>query len=212
MSKFKSAPKSPRIDMTPMVDMFAVLLTFFILTATVRPPETAQVDLPWSVSEKVIPTFNIMQVVLSEDGRVFFNVDNGPDTTLRFRARILEGMGERYGIEFTEDELTKFAKLNAEFGLPISRMKEFIGAESQRERDEIQNGIPIDSTDNQLADWILVSRQVNPNVRATIKGDGNLEFPAVKEVLDILQERNVRVFNLITNLQVVEVESEDLEE
>jgi len=198
--------------MTPMVDMFSVLLTFFILTATIRPMETAQVDVPFSVSEKVVPTFNLMTVTIAKDGRIFFNVDNGPDTLLQYRAQILEAMGERYEIQFTDAELTKFAKLNCEFGLPISRMKEFISARSQSERDAIQNGIPIDSTDNQLATWILVARQVNPNVAATIRGDSEIEFPAVKEVLDIFQDRNVRNFNLITNLQVVEVDTEELEE
>ena len=208
MSKIKSAPKSPRIDMTPMVDMFAVLLTFFILTATVRPPETAQADVPFSVSEKTVPTFNLMTVILSKDGRIFFNVDNGQDTILRYRYKILEEMGTRYGIEFTEAELTKFAKLNSEFGLPIFAMKDFLAASNQRERDEMQTGIPIDSLDNQLATWILVSRLMNPSIEATIKGDTDTEFPIVKEVLDIFQEKNVNSFNLITNLRVVTVTTE----
>ena len=121
-------------------------------------------------------------------------------------------MGNRYGIEFTEPELKKFAKLNAEFGLPIQNMKAYLAADSQRERDEIQDGIPIDSLDNQLATWILVSRQVNPAVRACIKGDADLEFPVVKEILDILQEKNVNRFNLITSLRVVEVSTDELEE
>jgi len=208
MSKIKTAPKSPHIDMTPMVDMFAVLLTFFILTATVKPPETAQVDVPFSVAEKTVHTFNLMTVVLSKDQKVFFNVDNGSDTLLQYRGQILEEMGNRYGIEFTEQELNKFAKLNSEFGLPIQRMKSFLAADNQSERDEIQDGIPIDSTDNQLATWILVSRQVNPAVRTCIKGDADTEFPVVKEILDILQDKNVNRFNLITSLRVVEVTTE----
>jgi biopolymer transport protein ExbD len=195
-----------------MVDMFAVLLTFFILTATVRPPETAQVDVPFSVAEKTVHTFNLMTVILTKDDRVFFNVDNGPDTLLEYRSKILEEMGNRYGIEFTEGELRKFAKINSEFGLPIQKMKSFLAADSQRERDEIQDGIPIDSLDNQLATWILVSRQVNPAVRACIKGDADIEFPVVREILDILQDRNVNRFNLITSLRVVEVTTDELEE
>ena len=208
MSKIKSAPKSPRIDMTPMVDMFAVILTFFILTATVKPPETAQVDVPFSISEKTVPTFNLMTVILDKDGKVFFNVDNGPDTLLQFRAKILSEMGNRYGIEFSEAELTKFAKLNSEFGLPIFEMKSFLAAKNQGERDKLQDGIPIDSTDNQLASWILVSRQVNPAIKATIKGNSDTEFPVFKEILDILQDKNVNIFNLITSLRVVEVTTE----
>ncbi len=194
--------------MTPLVVMFAVLLTFFILRATVKPHVTALVDVPFSVAEKTVHTFNLMTVVLSKDQKVFFNVDNGSDTLLQYRGQILEEMGNRYGIEFTEQELNKFAKLNSEFGLPIQRMKSFLAADNQSERDEIQDGIPIDSTDNQLATWILVSRQVNPAVRTCIKGDADTEFPVVKEILDILQDKNVNRFNLITSLRVVEVTTE----
>lgn len=47
--------------------------------------------------------------------------------------------------------------------------------------------MPIDSTDNQLALWILFARQINPAADAMIKGDADVEFPVVREVLDILQ-------------------------
>jgi len=47
MPKIKLGHKSPRIDMTPMVDLFTLLLTFFILTATFRPQESAAVDTPF---------------------------------------------------------------------------------------------------------------------------------------------------------------------
>jgi biopolymer transport protein ExbD len=41
-----------------------------------------------------------------------------------------------------------------------------------------------------------------------IKGDANVDYPLVKEVLDILQEKNVNRFNLITNLEAIKVEQE----
>ncbi len=198
--------------MTPMVDLFSVILTFFILTATIRPAETAPVDVPFSVSEKTIPNFNLMTVVLSKDDRIFFNVDNGPDTILQYRKHMLEEMGKRYGIEFTDEETTLFGNLNSEFGLPIQRMKEYLALKNHSERERMQNGIPIDSTDNQLSSWILVARQVNPNINACIKGDADTEYPLVKKVLDIFQDRNVNRFNLITSLRVVEVSAEEMEE
>ncbi|HMT67582.1 MAG TPA: biopolymer transporter ExbD, partial [Bacteroidales bacterium] len=104
MPKVKLGAKSPRIDMTPMVDLFTLLLTFFILTATFRPQETAPVDTPFSVSEKPMMDANVMTVLIAKDNRIFFNVDNGPDTILKYRPKILAEMGKRYNIEFTEDE------------------------------------------------------------------------------------------------------------
>lgn len=211
MPKIKLPTKSPRIDMTPMVDTFAVVLTFLMLTAQMRQPEPATVDTPFSISETPIPDFNAMTFLLSNDNKVFFNVDNGPDTLLKFRSKILAEMGKQYNIEFTEEELTVFEKYPSPIGVPIQNMKEFIAADNAK-RKELQTGIPIDSTDNQLEMWILYSRQINPAVRASIKGDTRVEFPFVKKILDILQEKNVNRFNLITNLEAAKINLEEIQQ
>jgi biopolymer transport protein ExbD len=201
MPKIKLATKSPRIDMTPMVDLFTLLLTFFILTATFRPQEAAPVDTPFSVSEKPMMDANVMTVLIAKDNRIFFNVDNGPDTILKFRPKILAEMGKRYNIEFTPDELRKFEKSGTSFGVPIQDMKAYLAAKNSDERIALEKGVPIDSADNQLALWILFARQVNPAVQTMIKGDADSDFPIIREVLDILQDKNVNRFNLITNLR-----------
>ena len=93
MPKIKLPTKSPRIDMTPMVDLFSVVLIFLMLTTTMRQPEPATVDTPFSISEKPTPDFNMMTFLISNDGKVFMNFDNGHDTILAYRPKILQEMG-----------------------------------------------------------------------------------------------------------------------
>jgi biopolymer transport protein ExbD len=114
-------------------------------------------------------------------------------------------MGKRYNIEFTETELKEFEKFPSSMGVPMSKMKDFLAIKDAKARAVLETGIPIDSLDNQLADWILFTRQINPNVQACIKGDSKTSYPIVKKVLDIMQEKNVKQFNLVTNLDAVKI-------
>jgi biopolymer transport protein ExbD len=205
MPKIKLPTKSPRIDMTPMVDLFAVILIFLMLTTTMRQPEPAPVDTPYSISEKPTPDFNTITLLLSKDDKVFLNFDNGPDTLLKYRPKILIEMGKRYNIEFTEAELREFEKYPTSIGVPILKMKEFLAAKTNKDKSVFQTGIPIDSTDNQLANWIYFTRSVNPNVQACIKGDTKTGFELVKKVLDIMADKNVFKFNLITSLEAAKI-------
>ncbi len=212
MPKIKLPTKSPHIDMTPMVDTFCVVLTFLMLTTTMRQPEPATVDTPYSISETPIPDFNSMTFLLSTDGKVFMNFDNGPDTLLKYRPKILTEMGKRYGIEFDERELREFEKYPSSIGVAMADMKAFLDAKDASTRKEFQKGIPIDSADNQLAMWILYARQVNPNIQAVLKGDSKTGFETVEKVLDILQDKNVNRFSLITSLEAAKINLEEIQQ
>ena len=198
--------------MTPMVDLFSVVLIFLMLTTTMRQPEPANVDTPFSISETPIPDFNTMTFLLAPDGKIFMNFDNGPDTLLKYRPKILQEMGNRYGIEFTPAELRAFEKMKSSMGVPINQMKEYLNAKDNNVRNSLQTGIPIDSADNQLAMWILFARQVNPNIQACIKGDSKTGFESVEKVLDILQDRNVNRFSLITSLEAAKINLEEIQQ
>ena len=195
--------------MTPMVDLFSLLLTFFMLTTSFRPQEAAPIETPNSVSEKQAPDNDIMTIFISKEGKVFFNFDNGKDTSTHFRTKLLQKMGEQYQVTFTPKELDKFSKMSS-FGMPFKSMKDWINSTEPKDRDKLQIGIPTESTDNQLAWWVRLARITNLNAEVAIKGDAETNYTVVKKVMDLLQENKVNKFNLVTNLQKDEVTMKDL--
>lgn len=219
MPKIKHAKSSPRIDMTPMVDLFSLLLTFFMLTTSFRPQEAAVIDTPASISEKQAPEKNVMTFLVSKEGKVYFSLsdkgENPADTAFHFRSKILAEMGKKYTVNFTPAQLTKFENLSS-FGMPVQFLPKWIETKDQKERDALQaelvklqkDGIPYDSADNQLAYWIFYARSISPSVEVQIKGDVETDYKDIKKILDILQEKQVNKFNLTTNLEAVEIKSD----
>jgi biopolymer transport protein ExbD len=200
MPKIKMPVKSPHIDMTPMVDLFSLLLTFFMLTTSFRPQEAALIDTPFSVSEKPAPDKSIIMVLIDKDNKVFFNMDNGKDSTTHYRKELIQKMGEQFSVKFTDKQVEWFSKLNS-WGMPIAMMPKWLDSDDPKEKEAMQTGIPMDSLDNQLSMWVRFARITNPQAEAVIKGDGGADLKVVKKVMDILQENKVNKFNLTTNLQ-----------
>jgi len=67
---------SVRVDMTPMVDVAFLLLTFFMLTTQFRPPEEVEIALPSSHSAIKLPESKVMLITLSKDDRIFLGFDS----------------------------------------------------------------------------------------------------------------------------------------
>ncbi len=203
MPKVKVPRKSTAIDMTAMCDVAFLLLTFFILTATARQPEPLPVDTPSSTVKIKLPQTNMATLTVG-DGKIFFGVAGQP-----VRVRLLERMSDRFKIKFTPEETKRFSLMES-FGVPIANLKQVIAMSGdERNKAGVQKGIPTDSTDNQLKEWILQARYAtkeinNEEMRISIKGDAKEEYPTVKNIIDILQEQNINKFSLITSLEGAE--------
>lgn len=64
------------IDMTPMVDVVMLLLTFFMLTTHFKPPSEAEVLLPTSHSQFKLPESDVMTITVTKDDRMFLGLDS----------------------------------------------------------------------------------------------------------------------------------------
>jgi biopolymer transport protein ExbD len=195
MGKVKVHRSSTSIDMTPMVDLAFLLVTFFMLTTKFAPEEPLAVDMPTSVSEIKLPDTDILTISISKEGVVFFNMDGKYN-----REELLSKIGEKYGISFTPQEAHSFSLLSS-MGVPVGNLKQFLSMDSDERKLVNQPGIPCDSLNNELADWIIFSRVTNPKLRIAIKGDRDAHYPAVKNVINTLIDRKVNRFNLITNME-----------
>jgi biopolymer transport protein ExbD len=76
MPKFKPRRQGVRIDMTPLVDVAFLLLTFFMLTTQFRPQEEVTIVLPSSHSDFKLPESDVMTINIAKDGRIFLGFDS----------------------------------------------------------------------------------------------------------------------------------------
>ncbi|MEK6551819.1 MAG: biopolymer transporter ExbD [Bacteroidota bacterium] len=76
MPRIKKKRVSIRIDMTPLVDVAFLLLTFFMLTTQFKPAEDVEVVFPYSHSEIKLPESNTMLIYVSKDGKLFLGFDS----------------------------------------------------------------------------------------------------------------------------------------
>mgnify|MGYP000376117038 CR=1 FL=1 len=201
MAKIKMSKKAASIDMTAMCDVAFLLLTFFILTATAKIPEALPVDTPQSTNSAKLPTSDLAIITIGKGkGVVFYDV-KGKEV----RKRALELMGQKYGVSFTEEESAKFALMD-DFGVPLENLKSIIAMKAADRSKADQPGIPKDSLNNQLAEWIQNSRIANielndKELQFAIKGDAKEQYPAIKKVMDVLQNQKINNFNLVTGLR-----------
>jgi biopolymer transport protein ExbD len=196
----KSSKKAASIDMTAMCDVAFLLLTFFILTATAKIPEALPVDTPSSTVQTKLPESDLATLTIGGKGKVFFDLKGR-----EVRTRTLELMGQKYGVEFTDEEKSKFALMEG-IGVPVESLKQLIGMKTADRSKAGQPGVPKDSLNNQLAEWVQNARIANielndKELQIAIKGDAKEEYPSIKKVMDILQDQKINSFSLVTGLR-----------
>jgi biopolymer transport protein ExbD len=179
-----------------MVDLAFLLVTFFMLTATPSQEEKLIVDTPSSISEIKLPEKDVITITVGSDKRVFYGVDGQPT-----RLSLLDKMSAKYGVTFTAKEKRSFELMNSH-GMPMANLKSYLAMDPAQRKKVTQPGIPFDSVKNELGDWILQTRLTNPSVVVAVKGDASADVPTVQRVIEVLQEKKVNRFNLITDLEM----------
>jgi len=106
MPKVKKKRVNIAIDMTPLVDVAFLLLTFFMLTTKFRPQEELTVVPPSSHAKAKMPESNVMTITFSPEGKIYLGLDSQ-----QLRAQLFgESKKLRPSIPVTLEELPALAQ------------------------------------------------------------------------------------------------------
>ena len=193
MAKVKPKRHGVLTDMTAMCDVTFLLLTFFILTTEFKQPDVENIVTPSSISKsKLTEGDNTMTISVTKDGRYYFSPTNNPSQ----RVELLEKMGEKYNITFTEQEKTAFQ--NTQFvGVPVAQLKAFLQL-PEDQRKKYKGSIPMDSANTQLVEWVQNNAKINREAKLAVKGDGGASYDKFKVLFEGLRDIEFYKFVLVT--------------
>ncbi len=194
--KKRAKKQSTRIDMTPMVDLAFLLLTFFVLTATFSKPKSMELTFPAPLppDQKVDEIKKGITILLSKENRIFYyegqfraaDDDKGKKTSLS-------------ELDFSQDSKISLHKYLLEKNKPMQdQIKEL---DAKHKKNLIQ-----DSTFKRL----VKERKANKeSFTFLIKTDDKATY---KNVIDVIDELNINVVGKYVMVDILKPEIDLLNE
>jgi biopolymer transport protein ExbD len=176
MGKAKLKRHGFAIDMTPLVDVGFLLLTFFMLTAKFKTDsgDTVDVKLPIAQADTTkLPDVNIATLTI---GFSQANQGEQPDTLIF------------YAIANENDRAPIFSSLervNPKTNAPYTKEELRVTASMLVTKSDLEKIIP-------------ATRLQNPSMRFAINADNRLNYGLVDDVMRIMQKYGATRFNLVT--------------
>jgi biopolymer transport protein ExbD len=206
MPKMKVPRKSTSIDMTAMCDVAFLLLSFFIFTAKFKKNEDIEITTPNSVSTDSVTVKDKFNVYcnISKEGKVLLGFEN--DTVAKF---VVEEMNTTRALGLSPSEIEAYSKKTST-GADFKNLKSYLSLLGSPQAQAEPDGIPLmDSSNNQLKDWIIgadkiyqnyKAKSANPNYARTvyIKADKDAPYKVVDKVMETFSKNGTDQFKLVT--------------
>jgi biopolymer transport protein ExbD len=185
------------------VDVAFLILSFFMLATKFKPPEPVTIATPKSVNADKLKEQDALMVSFDSTGRVFFSMSVLDKTkNFGFFKEVIDGVNAAKNLRLTEEEKAKFTALPM-VGVPFAQLKSYLSGAAIT-----PTGLPVDSTNNELSQWLATGndvfrkhaetdKKIQPNYM--IKGDNAAKFPKFKGVIDAFRQNNIFKFQLVTD-------------
>lgn len=191
--KKRAKKQSTRVDMTPMVDLAFLLLTFFVLTATFSKPKSMELTFPAPPppDQKPVEIKNGITFLLTKDDRIFYYEG-------QFRAADEE-----------KGKKTALSELNFSQG----SLHKFLLEKNKAMQDQIK-ALEEKHKKNQLADTTFkrMVKEVKANKESytyLIKTDDKATY---KNVIDVIDELNINVVGKYVMVDIMKPEMDMVNE
>lgn len=178
-----------RIDMTPLVDVIMLLLTFFMLTATFKAAESeaVEVSIPQTLytDTNKVPERDVMTVSVTSKGDIFLDVDN-------YNIR-KEVFGDPFAIGLYHPDSTTTSEIESTGKVGDKDVKRtIVKLDKQQFEDKIRalkQGLR-KVYDNPKAEFKVI-----------LKGDKDANYGDIEDLITSFNETNTKVFSLVTMIK-----------
>jgi hypothetical protein len=153
------------------------------------------------VSEIKVPEKNVLNILVSNDGKIFMSMDKTTDVQTT-----LEDVAGQFGLSLSPAEEKKFLN-DPMWGVPMNDLKGYLSLPKTEMPVAIKKyGIPTDSVPGKTGDaamsefqiWVKAAKNTNPDAKIAIKADEKTPYRIVKKIMSELQDMNENRYYLIT--------------